>query len=151
MISIILSMLTEGFRKKIERDGGLEEGTLKIDLTPEGYIYIDGNVSPNVVSNDNKTADCTLTTTAQTLLAMITGQIDGVSAFQHGKITVEGDLRIVMVMGPIGVSRMGPQVTAPDWDVKGNLRFPFPIPDPHTTLASDKAPADDDKDEKKKK
>jgi putative sterol carrier protein len=129
-MSIILEMLTLGFRLKVARDGGLEDGTLKFVLPNHGFIFIDGNQIPNTVSNDDRIADCTVTTEASTLLAMITGEVDGVRAFRHGKIVCEGDLRILMVMGPIGVSRTEAASGAPDWEIPGNLRFPFSLSDP---------------------
>lgn len=146
-MSIVLDMITEGFRKKIDRDGGLEEGTLKFVLPPHGCVFIDGSVSPNIISNDDRVADCTVTTEAGTLIAMITGEVDGVRAFREGKILCEGDLRIMMVMGPIGVSRqIAANSPAPDWDVPGNLRFPFPLTDPVCDPDCDKAEKDPQED-----
>ena len=99
-----IQKITEGFRSKVERDGGLERGTLKFNLG-EGVVYIDGNCQPNIVSNEDKPADCTLSTTTDVIRAMIAGQVDGLSALKHGKISLEGDMRIIMAFGPIGVNR----------------------------------------------
>ena len=49
---------TEAIRTKVGADSGLA-ATLKFDCGDDGFVYIDGQSTPNTVSNANRAADCT--------------------------------------------------------------------------------------------
>ena len=51
---------------------------------------------PNVVSNDDQDAQCTLKMTLEDFIAMRNGEMDGMTAFMSGKLKVEGDMGIAM-------------------------------------------------------
>ena len=69
--------------------------TLKFSLE-EDYIFIDGTGNNNVVSTANAEADCTIKVSTPDLHALINGQLNAMSAFMGGKITVDGDMGVAM-------------------------------------------------------
>ena len=77
-------------------------GTIKIDLGPDGSIFIDGRSSPNsVTSGEGKNADCTLTASYDTFEKIFKREMDPTSAFMQGKLKVSGDMGLAMKLGPI--------------------------------------------------
>lgn len=115
-----LEKITEAFRRKIARDTGLERGTLRFDFKDLGEsVYINGNTTPNEVSNDRSSADCTIVTSYKVIEDLVNGRIDGISAVEKGEVAIQGDLRLAMAFGPIE----GDMPNRPF--IKGNLRFPF--------------------------
>ncbi len=80
-------------------DSGLG-GTFKFDFGEPGSIYIDGKSVPNTVcEGTGKTADCTIGLSLETFDKMVTGELDGTSAFMQGKIRVSGDMALAMKLG----------------------------------------------------
>jgi alkylation response protein AidB-like acyl-CoA dehydrogenase/putative sterol carrier protein len=69
--------------------------TLKFDFG-DRHILIDGKGAANVVSGDNTDADCTVTVTEETLLALMKGELNPMGAFMGGKIKVKGDMSVAM-------------------------------------------------------
>lgn len=126
-----LEQVTEAFRRKVQRDIGLQAGTLRFDFGDAGTIFIDGNQHPNVVENLPKNADCIVYTTLEFVYSCILGQVDGIRGVQSGHITATGDLRQVMAFGPAeGDLPTTPYVDPPGGSfVKSNLRFPFQAPE----------------------
>jgi putative sterol carrier protein len=64
--------------------------------TGQGVIFIDGNQTPPSVSNDDKAADCTLKMDLGDVVALITGELDGMSAFMTGRLKIEGDISVAL-------------------------------------------------------
>ena len=90
-----LEEITTGLAERIGEDCGLG-ATLKFDFGDDGVIHLDATVVPNVVSNDDQDAQCTLKMTLEDFIAMRNGEMDGMTAFMSGKLKVEGDMGIAM-------------------------------------------------------
>lgn len=69
--------------------------TLKFDLG-DNKIFLDGSGTGNVVSTEDKDADCTISVSQDDLLGMMTGSVNPMMAFMSGKIKVQGDMSIAM-------------------------------------------------------
>jgi len=92
-----LQEFTEEIRKRVGADSGLD-ATVKLN-TDQGIVYIDGKQVPNVVSNEDKEADCTLQVTLDDLRKMRTGELNPMTAFMFGKLKVKGDMSVAMRIG----------------------------------------------------
>ncbi|HEY2622885.1 MAG TPA: SCP2 sterol-binding domain-containing protein [Dyella sp.] len=90
---------TEQLRKKAAAspngDSGLN-ATLKFDCGSDGIIFLDGEVVPNTVTNDQRDAECTVTISLVDLCALLQGQLNPASAFMTGKLRVTGDMSVAM-------------------------------------------------------
>jgi putative sterol carrier protein len=75
--------------------------TLKFDCGDDGVIFLDANTVPNVVSNDNNDAACTVKLSLADLDAMIGGELDPMAAFSLGKLQLDGDMAVAMKLGNI--------------------------------------------------
>jgi putative sterol carrier protein len=69
--------------------------------TDQGVVYIDGNQNPPSVTNDDKAADCTLRMDFSDFSDMISGKLDGMTAFMTGKLKIEGDMGVAMKLQSI--------------------------------------------------
>jgi acyl-CoA dehydrogenase len=69
--------------------------TLKFELG-EHIIYIDGTGATNVVSAENKDADCAISVTLEDLEGLMSGSLNPMTAFMSGKIKVKGDMSVAM-------------------------------------------------------
>ncbi len=90
-----LESCTHAIRTKVGVDSGLN-ATLKFDMGADGIIVIDGQSTPNTVSNDNTDTDCTVGITMDNLQAMLDGELEPVSGFMAGKLKVSGDMSVAM-------------------------------------------------------
>ena len=96
----VIVKITEGLRRAIGEDCGLK-ARLKLNFGPEGVILLDARKRPNRVTNEDGPADCTLTMSLQTFQKLVSGEIDGPSAFMEGKVKVAGDMSVAMKVGPL--------------------------------------------------
>lgn len=87
--------ITEGMKARVGEDCGLG-ATLKFDFGADGLVHLDATVVPNVVSNEDKDAHCTMTISIEDFAAMQAGELDGTTAFMTGKLKIEGDMGIAM-------------------------------------------------------
>lgn len=90
-----LEQITEGMRERVGEDCGLG-AKVKWDFGDDGIILLDATQVPNVVSNEDGEADCTLKISMADFIAMTQGELDGTTAFMMGKLKIEGDMSIAM-------------------------------------------------------
>ena len=95
-----LEAVTAGLKEKIGEDCGLGS-VLKFDFGADGILVLDATQVPNVVSNDDVDAQCTMTISLENFMAMAEGKLDGTAAFMTGKLKIQGDMGIAMKLGPI--------------------------------------------------
>lgn len=69
--------------------------TLKF-VVDDQVVFIDGTGATNVVSQRNEEADCTISTSAETLMKLQSGDINPMMAVMGGKIKIEGDMSLAM-------------------------------------------------------
>ena len=62
----------------------------------EGVIHIDMTGDEATVSNDDKDADCTISTKMETLDALRKGTLNPMMAVMGGKIKIKGDMGLAM-------------------------------------------------------
>jgi len=95
-----LQEITEGLRERVGEDSGLD-ATLKFDFGDEGLVYLDAASVPNVVSNEDKDADCTITISKDNFEALAKGDLDPTTAFMMGKLKIAGSMGIAMKLQKI--------------------------------------------------
>lgn len=69
--------------------------TIKFQVD-DHIVFIDGTGGTNVVSQDDKEADCTITTSVDTLMKLKSGDLNPMMAVMGGKIKIKGDMGLAM-------------------------------------------------------
>jgi len=69
--------------------------SLKFDFG-DSCIHIDGTGDANVLSTEDKEADCTVTVSQEDLISIAKGETNPMMAFMSGKIKVDGDMSVAM-------------------------------------------------------
>ena len=69
--------------------------TIKFEID-EHVVFIDGTGDQNVISQDNKDADCTITTSIDTLMKLKSGDLNPMMAVMGGKVKIKGDMGLAM-------------------------------------------------------
>ena len=95
-----LESTTSTVRNKVGEDCGLG-AKLKFDCGDDGVILLDAESVPNVVSNDDIDAACTIKMSHEDLESMLSGDLDPMAAFSLGKLQLEGDMSIAMKLGSL--------------------------------------------------
>jgi len=98
-----LQQITDGMRQRIEQKGG-DTGlgsSVKFDFGGDGIVHLDASNVPNVVSNDDKDADCTITMSMADFIAMTQGDLDATTAFMMGKLRISGNMGIAMKLSSV--------------------------------------------------
>lgn len=88
------SILVTEFNKKAAGVAAIG-GTLKM-MVDDKAIYIDGTGSSNVVSAEDKAADCVISTDMDTLMGMQSGDVNPMMAVMSGKVKIKGDMGLAM-------------------------------------------------------
>lgn len=89
-----LSTLTDRLRTVVGTDSDTK-AKVKFD-TDEGVVFIDTTQVPNVISNEENDAECTLEISTQNALKMIDGELNPMMAYMTGKLKIKGDMGIAM-------------------------------------------------------
>jgi putative sterol carrier protein len=90
-----LAEVTTRMRERVGENSGLN-ATVKFDFGDEGVLYLDGESTPNSVSNEDKEAQCTIKVSLADFIAMGKGELDAMTAFMMGKLKVSGDMGVAM-------------------------------------------------------
>lgn len=59
-------------------------------------VYIDGTGDTNVVSQSDAEADCTISTSVETLMKLKSGDLNPMMAVMGGKVKIQGDMSLAM-------------------------------------------------------
>jgi putative sterol carrier protein len=65
-------------------------------MLDDNPLFIDGTGDKNVVSTEDKDADCTITTSVETLVKLKSGDLNPMMAVMSGKIKIKGDMGLAM-------------------------------------------------------
>jgi putative sterol carrier protein len=90
-----LESFTERVKKVVGTDSGLGK-SVKFDLKGEGVVFVDASQVPNVVSHEDKEADCTVKISEADANKMIDGDLNLMAAYMTGKVKVNGDMEMAM-------------------------------------------------------
>ncbi len=92
-MSDVINAAVDALKSRI--GDGFEAGTAKFVIEDEGAIVIDGE---GVRAGDDE-ADVTMTASADTFEAILSGDLNPTSAFMAGKLSVDGDMGLAMKLG----------------------------------------------------
>jgi len=95
-----LAAITQVIKDKVGNDCGLN-ASVKFVLDGTDVILVDAKQVPNVVSNDNSDADCTVKISAENIQKILDGNLNPMTAFMMGKIKVEGNMGVAMNINKI--------------------------------------------------
>ena len=70
-------------------------GTLKF-IVDKSIVHIDGTGGSNVISGQDKDADCTISTSLEVLLKLKNGEVNPMMAVMGGQIKISGDMGLAM-------------------------------------------------------
>ena len=83
--------ITNHMHSLIEKHGALAK-SLMFDFGRDGVLHIDGED----ISNDNKTADCTIKVSKSNFLKIATGKTNPMTAIMMGQVRIKGDKAVAM-------------------------------------------------------
>lgn len=89
-----LQILTDRIRNLVGNDSGMD-ATVKFK-TEEGPVFVDTTQVPNVVSNEDREADCVLEVSTKNALQLMDGELNPMTALMMGKLKIKGDMGIAM-------------------------------------------------------
>ena len=95
-----LELVTAGLKEKIGEDCGLGS-ILKFDFGDDGILVLDASQVPNVISNEDTEAACTMAISLADFMEMADGKLDSTMAFMSGKLKIQGDMGVAMKLGPL--------------------------------------------------
>ncbi len=88
------SAIYEAIKQRAENSSPLGN-SLKFDFGGE-FVHIDGLGGSNIVTNEDKEAQCTVNVAAEDLQAMMNGELNPMAAFMAGKFKITGDMSVAM-------------------------------------------------------
>jgi putative sterol carrier protein len=62
----------------------------------QGVVYVDLTGNQSYVSNEDKEADCVITTSIETLEGIRKGDVNPMMAVMSGKVKIKGDMALAM-------------------------------------------------------
>ena len=69
--------------------------TLKF-VIDDHTVFIDGTGDANVISQSEEDADCTISTSLETLMKLRSGDLNPMMAVMGGKVKIKGDMSLAM-------------------------------------------------------
>lgn len=100
MSSDRLEAITRSFSSAITRIDALD-GSLKFDMGDDGIVFLNGTVTPCLVSNEGGDADCVVEIGIETLEDMMAGRVDSRTAFVQGKMCLVGDMHLAIKLASL--------------------------------------------------
>jgi putative sterol carrier protein len=95
-----LADVTTNIRARVGDDCGISK-VIKFDFGGDGIVRVDGVSTPNIVDNEDSSADCTVKVAMSDFLDIAAGNQNPQMAFMMGKLKIEGDMGIAMQLGKI--------------------------------------------------
>lgn len=92
-----LEEFTSQIRDRVGRASGLD-ATIKFVLD-HGVIHVDTKTSPHTVTNEDRTAQCTVKVGADVLAGMLQGTINPTAAYLNGQLEITGDTSVSLKLG----------------------------------------------------
>jgi len=89
-----LTAVFEGIKRNAEKAKPLGN-TLKFDFGTD-QLYIDGTGDKNLVTLENKDADCLVETSFEDFLGLTKGTLNPMTAVMSGKVKIKGDMSVAM-------------------------------------------------------
>lgn len=86
--------IVDGIQAKADKADPIGN-SLKLNIG-ENIVHIDGTGDSNLVSSEDKEADCTVTISDENFKALVKGDLNPMMAFMSGKIKIKGDMGVAM-------------------------------------------------------
>jgi putative sterol carrier protein len=94
-------MSLDSIREKMSAKLAGFNHTVKFDFDGDGLIHVDATQTPPVVTEEDKDAEVTLTTSLETFEKIIEGTQDPNIAFMMGKLKVSGSMGLALKLNSI--------------------------------------------------
>jgi len=95
-----LEKITQGLKDSVSEDCGLG-ATLKFNFGDDGVLFLDATQTPNIVSNDDKDAQCTVKISMSNFIKLTQGRLNATAAVLTGRLKIQGDMSIAKRMNSI--------------------------------------------------
>ncbi len=89
-----LDDITQRFQDQVNKAPNIGK-TLKF-VFDEGVVFLDLSTDQPTITNDDKDADCTITTKISTFEKIISGKTNPMTAVMMGKVKIKGDMSVAM-------------------------------------------------------
>lgn len=83
---------------------GMQEKAAKLDpinatlklAVGDLNVYVDGTGDSNVITQEDKEADCVITASMETMQKLMAGDLNPMMAVMTGKVSIKGDMGVAM-------------------------------------------------------